>query len=109
VAVLGLAGYLMILAAWWVKNYGPQNLRKLATLGMWGLAWFGILFSLYLTFLEPFVIGGSCAWCLTSATLMTLVFLASSGPAIRAMKIEDEYDDEDEDEVEAMKLEPHRH
>lgn len=102
VAVLGLAGYLAILAAWWVRNYGPESLRKLATLGLWGMAWFGILFSLYLTFLEPFVIGGSCAWCLTSAGLMTLVFLASSGPAIRAMKIEDEYA-ENEEEIEPVK------
>jgi uncharacterized membrane protein/thiol-disulfide isomerase/thioredoxin len=100
VAVLGLAGYLGILAAWWVKNYGPENLRKPAILAMWAMAWFGTLFSLYLTFLEPFVIGASCAWCLTSAVLMTLVFLATSGPAILAMKVsdEDDYDDEDEDE-----------
>jgi uncharacterized membrane protein len=33
----------------------------------------GTLFSIYLTFLEPFVIGATCAWCLASAIIMTLL------------------------------------
>jgi uncharacterized membrane protein len=37
----------------------------------------GTMFSIYLTFLEPFVIGATCAWCLTSAVLMTLLMLFS--------------------------------
>lgn len=101
VGVLGLAGYLSILAAWWTKENGPPNYRKLATLALWGFAWFGILFSIYLTFLEPFVIGATCAWCITSAVVMSLVFLASSGPAIQAMSAEEaDEDDEEEDEAE---------
>ena len=35
----------------------------------------GVLFSIYLTFLEPFVIGATCAWCLSSAVIMTLLLL----------------------------------
>jgi len=35
------------------------------------MAWFGVLFTIYLTFLEPFVIGATCMWCITSAILMT--------------------------------------
>jgi uncharacterized membrane protein len=35
-------------------------------------------FSIYLTFLEPFVIGASCAWCLTSALIATLLLLAAT-------------------------------
>jgi uncharacterized membrane protein len=34
------------------------------------LAFLGTLFSIYLTFLEPFVIGATCMWCLSSAALM---------------------------------------
>jgi uncharacterized membrane protein len=37
--------------------------------------------SVYLTFLEPFVIGATCAWCLTSAVLMT----ASLAVAVRVV------------------------
>ncbi|HMQ29744.1 MAG TPA: vitamin K epoxide reductase family protein, partial [Chloroflexaceae bacterium] len=41
----------------------------------------GTLFSIYLTFLEPFVIGASCMWCLSSAALMTaLLWLAAPPP-----------------------------
>ena len=41
----------------------------------------GTLFSIYLTFLEPFVIGAVCAWCLTSAVVMTLLLVV----AVRSM------------------------
>ena len=55
----------------------------------------GVLFSIYLTFLEPFVIGATCAWCITSAIIMTLIFLASTGPAIESLKLQDGFGDED--------------
>ena len=45
---------------------------------------FGTLFSIYLTFLEPFVIGASCAWCLASAVLMTAILVMSAKPAAHA-------------------------
>jgi len=97
VGLLGLIGYAAILTAWLLRQYGPPAWQKLLSLAIWGMAWFGILFSIYLTFLEPFVIGASCAWCLTSAVLMTMVFLVSTGPALEALKIEgsdiDELDD----------------
>ncbi|NQV07202.1 hypothetical protein HQ535_11680 [bacterium] len=39
----------------------------------------GTAFSIYLTFLEPFVIGATCAWCLTSALVVTgLLWLTAS-------------------------------
>jgi uncharacterized membrane protein len=41
---------------------------------------FGVLFSIYLTFLEPFVIGATCAWCLTSAIIMTAMLWLSLSP-----------------------------
>jgi uncharacterized membrane protein len=48
---------------------------------MFGMAAFGTLFSIYLTFLEPFVIGATCAWCLTSAILITILMLLAIRPA----------------------------
>jgi uncharacterized membrane protein len=98
IGALGLVGYAAILAAWIFQQYGPKSWAKFLTLAIWVFAWFGILFTIYLTFLEPFVIGATCAWCITSAVLMTLVFLASSGPAIESLKLEDDQDiDEEED------------
>jgi uncharacterized membrane protein/thiol-disulfide isomerase/thioredoxin len=74
IAVLGLIGYVGIGVAWVVARYTRGLWVNLAKLVLVGMAWFGIAFSIYLTFLEPFVIGATCAWCLTSAVLMTLLF-----------------------------------
>ncbi|RPH60653.1 MAG: hypothetical protein EHM81_05800, partial [Chloroflexi bacterium] len=45
---------------------------------------FGLTFSVYLTFLEPFVIGATCAWCLTSAIVITALFWLSLMPGKQA-------------------------
>lgn len=74
IAVLGLLGYIGIGGAWIVARYINGIWADLAKLALLGMTWFGIGFSIYLTFLEPFVIGATCAWCLTSAVLMTLIF-----------------------------------
>ncbi|HQE93654.1 MAG TPA: vitamin K epoxide reductase family protein [Anaerolineae bacterium] len=74
IAVLGLIGYVGIGAAWAVARYADGLWANLAKLALVGMAWFGIVFSIYLTFLEPFVIGATCAWCLTSAVVMTALF-----------------------------------
>jgi len=74
IAVLGLIGYVGIGAAWAVARFGAGRWVHLAKLALVGMAWFGMAFSIYLTFLEPFVIGATCAWCLTSAVVMTLLF-----------------------------------
>lgn len=77
VGILGLGGYIAILLAWAVNRYGNQRESILAAAVMLAMTTFGLLFSIYLTFLEPFVIGASCAWCLSSALIMTLLFLVS--------------------------------
>ena len=74
IGVLGILGNLSILAAWGFKRFGPPQFNPQAALVLAGLVSFGILFSIYLTFLEPFVIGATCAWCLTSALVMTGLF-----------------------------------
>lgn len=99
VGVVGALGYLAILAGWFAATRGPENLKASASLAMWGLAWIGIFFSIYLTFLEPFVIGATCMWCIASAILMTLVLWATTPAALQALHAEDE---DEEDEVEAL-------
>jgi uncharacterized membrane protein len=75
IGVLGVFGYAAMLVAWSAIEWGQGNLRQFAALGLWGMALLGTLFSIYLTFLEPFVIGAVCAWCLSSALCMTLILL----------------------------------
>lgn len=81
IGVLGILGYLMIGLVWLLQKIGPDKWRHILALLLWGLTTGGVLFSIYLTFLEPFVIGATCAWCITSAIVITLLFLATSRDA----------------------------
>ena len=86
VGAVGVMGFTAIFIAWLVKRYGPDRVYDLSALAVWGMALVGTLFSIYLTFLEPFVIGATCAWCLTSAIAITLIMLAGTPPAIEAWR-----------------------
>ena len=77
IGVLGVAGYLVILLAWGAARSQRGGTARLARAAMFALATFGLIFSSYLTFLEPFVIGATCAWCIASAVIMTALFLTT--------------------------------
>jgi uncharacterized membrane protein len=81
VALLGLGGYLAILAAWLLEDRVPF-LEEYGHLLVFGLALFGFLFTLYLTYAELFIMYTVCTWCLTSAALMTLVFIVATARVI---------------------------
>jgi uncharacterized membrane protein len=66
VAVLGVCGYVLILASLLVRGELGRVLGALV-----GLVGFG--FSLYLTYLELFRIHAVCQWCVASAVLMTAI------------------------------------
>jgi uncharacterized membrane protein len=83
IGVLGLAGYLLLLVIWMVARLRRDSWSDTASLTMFGLTAGGLLFSIYLTFLEPFIIGASCMWCLTSAVVMTALFLLNIAPVRR--------------------------
>jgi uncharacterized membrane protein/thiol-disulfide isomerase/thioredoxin len=85
IGVLGLVGYAAILTVWIVARYGHGQLAGLASLALLAMTFFGTLFSIYLTFLEPFVIGATCAWCLTSAVVMTMLLALTVTPGKRAI------------------------
>lgn len=85
IGTLGLAGYVAILISWALSRFNHGQLANLASLGLLGMTFFGTLFSIYLTFLEPFVIGATCAWCLTSAVIMTALLWLSVVPAKGAL------------------------
>jgi uncharacterized membrane protein/thiol-disulfide isomerase/thioredoxin len=71
IGVLGLLGYSTMGIIWVISRIGKEKVANLAALMLFLMSLFGVMFSIYLTYLEPFVIGASCAWCLTSAILMT--------------------------------------
>jgi uncharacterized membrane protein len=80
IGVMGVVGYVMILLAWVFRHLADKRLAAYATLALLGMTTFGLLFSIYLTFLEPFIIGATCAWCLTSAIIMTALFWLNLAP-----------------------------
>ncbi|MGQ9548714.1 MAG: vitamin K epoxide reductase family protein [Roseiflexus sp.] len=74
VGAAGIVGYGAILTVW-IAARGKAGAHIAPVLPI--LALTGVLFSIYLTFLEPFVIGATCLWCLTSAILMTILLWRS--------------------------------
>ena len=84
VGVLGLIGYAIIIAAWLAARLGSGAVADWARVTVLGTAAVGTLFSIYLTFLEPFVIGATCAWCVASAVMITLLMWLSAGPGMAA-------------------------
>ena len=61
--MLGLAGYAGLLLAAVLRGEAGAYLGLLVAL-------VGALFSAYLTYLEVFVIGAICQWCVASAAIM---------------------------------------
>jgi uncharacterized membrane protein len=80
VGVLGVLGYLLIGILWVVSRVAKGVLAdwSLVLIALGSL--FGVAFSTYLTFLEPFVIGATCMWCITSALVMLGLLWVSAGP-----------------------------
>ncbi len=82
--IVGLAGYAAILAAWLWGRRPAWPLADQMPLVVFCAALFSVLFSIYLTYLEISVIRATCIWCLTSAIVVTLILLLSTGPMLQA-------------------------
>lgn len=78
VGLLGVIGYVGIGIAWFIEQRASGRVQRWSGIFMWTLSLVGTLFSIYLTFLEPFIIGATCAWCLTSSVIITLIMWAAS-------------------------------
>jgi uncharacterized membrane protein len=77
VPLIGLVGYLGILGSLLVRGEGA----RLATAAM---AYVGVAFSAYLTFLELFRIHAICQWCVGSAITLTLIAIFATIRVLRA-------------------------
>jgi uncharacterized membrane protein len=84
---LGLFGYALILGTWLIGRYTSKKVKNYAWLVLSGATAFGMIFSIYLTYLEPFVIGATCAWCLTSAVIITALFWLSLPYGAHSLRI----------------------
>jgi len=80
-ALFGALGYAAILSTYIYEQWIRGPYAGTMSLVRFLLAAFGFLFSIWLTYLQPFVIGATCVWCLASAITMifTVVLNAGSG------------------------------
>ena len=78
VCVIGLAGYLLLLglAVAALAAHGRTRFRLLLLGFVLSLG--GVGFSIYLTYLEIYVIEALCAWCVASAIIITLLAVVSA-------------------------------
>lgn len=87
VGLLGVLGYLGVFAAWIWGRFREDKVARLTPAVIIGMTLFGVLFSIYLTYLEPFVIRAVCLWCLSSSVIITLLFLINLRPMLQAFEI----------------------
>jgi uncharacterized membrane protein len=76
VALIGAFGYALLLAAALSRGDGA----RMAGFGL-GLAGFG--YTVYLTYLELFVIEAICQWCVVSAVVMAALFAVNATRMLR--------------------------
>jgi uncharacterized membrane protein len=77
VGAWGVAYYVFVLALAIVGLTGQfADSRRLSEI-LVGVTAFGLVFSLWLTYLELFVIHAICQWCVISAILATILFIVS--------------------------------
>jgi uncharacterized membrane protein len=85
-ALVGVLGYVALMSTLAYGKWGKGKLASYAPLAFFGMAWFGFLTSLFLTYLQPFVIGAACSWCLISAVSMSLTLLFNAAPGWAVVK-----------------------
>ena len=90
IGMVGALGYIAILVTWLWRRFRTDSLSKIAGPAMFGMALFGTLFSIYLTYLELFVIHAVCIWCLSSAAIITALMLLNLPAITQWLAITDE-------------------
>ncbi len=76
-ALLGLMAYAALFALTLLQGRVPDPWDDYVPLAIFGISLIGMLYSAYLTYLELFVIYAICRWCVSSAIIITAIFLLS--------------------------------
>jgi uncharacterized membrane protein len=77
-SVLGLLMYVAILAAALASVSRRTSLRELSSIGVFGMALAGTVYSGYLAWLELYRVEAVCMWCTISALLLTGILIVSA-------------------------------
>jgi uncharacterized membrane protein len=76
VALLGAGAYAILLAVLWAEWQVILKEQE-SVLIAFGVSLAGALYSLYLTYVELFVLGAICSWCVISAVAIIAIFALS--------------------------------
>src|ERR1019366_9189180 len=82
--VFGVLGYTLLAIIIIGESLFSARLARWARYAFLGMTGFGVLFSLYLEYLQAFVIHSYCAWCVTSGAAMTALFALAIVSLVRA-------------------------
>jgi uncharacterized membrane protein len=76
IAIFGFATYLSVIA---LLVFGPKIkiVRPNVNYLFFGIGLFGFLYSLFLTYIEIFVLRTICQWCVLSAICISVIFLST--------------------------------
>jgi uncharacterized membrane protein len=77
VSVIGLAGYAALLVVSLAGLQPPLASRRWPATLLALLAGAGVIFSMYLTYLELFVIHAICRWCVGSAVIIVAILIVA--------------------------------
>jgi len=77
IALFGLLAYVALLVLMLMRGRVSESLDGYIPLAIFGISLVGVLYSAYLTYLELYVIYAICRWCVTSAVIITAIFLLS--------------------------------
>jgi uncharacterized membrane protein len=77
VALIGLVGYVVLFALAMLSLQPRHAGRSWPFLLLLGLATGAVVFTAYLKYLEFFVIGAVCRWCVVSAVIIALLFVVT--------------------------------
>jgi protein-disulfide isomerase/uncharacterized membrane protein/rhodanese-related sulfurtransferase len=82
--VFGVLGYTLLAIVIIAESLFSAPLARWARYAFLGMTGLGFLFSLYLEYLQGFVIHAYCAWCVTSGVAMTALFALAIVSLVRA-------------------------
>jgi len=77
VALYGVGGYATLLILSLLALQAPPGSRSRASDWLLGLSLVGVVFTVYLTYIELFVLHAVCRWCVTSAVIIGAIFVVS--------------------------------
>jgi uncharacterized membrane protein len=73
IALIGLLGYLLIIAVIALEKWLPAQ-KEVLRLAFFGFTLTGTIYSIYLTYVEIAILEAICPYCVVSAVLMVVLF-----------------------------------